>query len=158
MDLGDWIAVLALVVAIVSFVANLYFTRQERRARTTEIDLLRRQVEGEDAERDERRRARISAEQGPTSGGERTDEFTFTVTNLGPSVVRDVDLKVRTLANEDATPRVQVATGMLVGDPREVRIEVPRAFSRRRDLVLWARWRDDLDDHEEGLVVIEPLT
>jgi hypothetical protein len=116
MESGDWIGLSALAVALLSFFANAYFTRNERQTRVTEINLLRRQVEGEADERDERRRARIAVEQSQVSGGERADGFTFFVTNLGPAVVRDVDLKVRTLQNEDATPRLLVATGMLVGD------------------------------------------
>jgi hypothetical protein len=53
MESGDWIGLSALAVALVSFGVNAYFTRHERRARMTEIDLLRRQVEGEATERDE---------------------------------------------------------------------------------------------------------
>jgi hypothetical protein len=105
----------ALVVALASFVVNAHVTRQERERRISEIDLLRRQVEREDAERDERRRAWISAEQGQVSGGDRADEFTFIVNNLRPAAVRDVDLKVRTLGDEDATSRIQVARAMMVG-------------------------------------------
>jgi hypothetical protein len=47
---------------------------------------------------------------------------------------------------------------MLVGEPRQVRVEAPRTFSRRRDLVLRASWRDELDDHEEALIPIKPVT
>ena len=60
-------------------------------------------------------------------------------------------------ANEDATPRVSVAPAMLAGERREVRVDVPRAFSRRTDLALWGRWRDDRDDHEEALIPVEPI-
>jgi hypothetical protein len=121
-------------------------------------------VEGEAAERKQRRTARISAEQRSVSGGERSDDFQFIVANLDPSVVRDVDVMVRTTTmNEhepmqDATPRIPVVPAMLVGEYRPVTVAIPRTFSRRRDLALWGRWRDDLDDHEEALTPIEPLS
>ena len=52
MESGDWIGLSALAVALLSFFANAYFTRNERQTRVTEINLLRRQVEGEADERD----------------------------------------------------------------------------------------------------------
>jgi hypothetical protein len=83
------------------------------------------------------------------------------VTNLGPSVARDVDLKVRTLElpdqEQDLTPRVPVAPALLVGQQRDVRVEIPRPESRRGNLVLWARWRDEIEDHEEPLIPIQPI-
>jgi hypothetical protein len=38
--------------------------------------------------------------------------------------------------------------------PAEDRVgaRVPRTFPRRRDLALWGRWRDGLEDHEEALI------
>jgi hypothetical protein len=171
MEWSDWIALAALFVAVASLVVTVIFNLAERRTREAEIALLdsqvallRAQVEGEAAEREERRTAWIAAEQGSTSGGEQADEFTFHVTNLGPSVVWDVDLIVRTTtmneneAMQDATPRVQVAPAMTVEQRRQVQVHVPRAFSRRRDLALWARWRDAAGDHEEALIPIKPLT
>jgi hypothetical protein len=110
MESGDWIGLVALLVALASFVVNAYFTRHERRAWIAEVELLRRQVEGEATDRDERRRAQLAAEQGSTSGGDPTDQFTFHVTNLGPSVVRDVDVEVRTIEHEDATPAFRSRT------------------------------------------------
>jgi hypothetical protein len=59
----------------------------------------------------------------------------------GLSLSQRVDLKVRTVTtDEDATPRVRVASAMIANERRDVRVEVPRAFSRRRDLALWGRW------------------
>jgi hypothetical protein len=170
LDASDWIALAALLVSVVVAVrserrlgAERRDRKREDKRRDEEIGLLRAQVEGAEADRAARRRARIVAEQGSGSGGERADQITFTVRNLGPSVVWDVDLKVRTVTmneNEtwqDATPRIPVAPAMNVGEQRDVTVEIPRAFSRRRDLALWARWRDDVDDHEAALIAISPI-
>jgi hypothetical protein len=57
----------------------------------------------------------------------------------------------------DVTPWISVARAMTVEERRIGLVRVPRTFSRRRDLTLWGRWRDALEDHEEALTPIDPL-
>jgi hypothetical protein len=60
MEAGDWIAVIALAVGG----ASLVLTALERKTRITEVELLRRQVEVAESEREEKRRANVIAAHG----------------------------------------------------------------------------------------------
>lgn len=46
MDVGNWIALFGAAVALLVGISSIIFTAIERKARITELELLRRQVEG----------------------------------------------------------------------------------------------------------------
>jgi hypothetical protein len=85
---GDWIGLVALIVAV----GGLVFTWLERGARREEIDLLTRQVKGEEADRLERRRADLVAVQGRSDGGAQQDTYFFRIRNIGRATARKISV------------------------------------------------------------------
>src|SRR5918994_6126162 len=76
------------------------------------------------------------------------------------SQVRRRELRQTSVAIPSPSPR-QTSRFPCSIAPAEDRVgaRVPRTFPRRRDLALWGgRWRDRLEDHEETLIPIKPLS
>jgi hypothetical protein len=151
MDAGDWIAIGALVAALVS----LFFTAAERRTRTTEIELLRRQVKGEEEARAALQKANLVAAHGHISGGAPLDEHAFSLLNAGPAIARAIDVWARKEATgEDVTARLRIAAALIANESVTLHLMIPQADSRQGGLTLWAQWRDDSGDREEELLPI----
>jgi hypothetical protein len=150
-----WIAILALVVGL----ASLGFTALERRARVAELDLLRRQVEGEERDREHSRRASVVGAHGQISGGRPSDQHDFFLMNSGPAVARAVDVWPQDDATGEIVTAPQRVAPALIPNapPTEIRIEVPHDASRRGGLTLWARWRDDTGTRTESLLPLKQL-
>jgi hypothetical protein len=151
---GLVIAIGALAVSAVSVI----FTALERRRRITEVDLLKRQVEGEEGEREARKRAELVAAHGGISGGAIEDEHEFGLMNGGPAIARAIDVWTRRDgSNEDVTSPQRAAVTLGAGEGVEVRVRVPAQESRKGGLSLWARWRDDTGDREDPLLPLRTL-
>jgi hypothetical protein len=109
--------------------------------RSAQLELLRAQVEGAQEERAEQRRAYVSVDQGPRSGGERFDGYQFTVVNAGPPIVRHLTIRIEnslgeTIASEKVNPHVLQA-----GERGVAIVEVPRQL-REEPLVVFVEWVD----------------
>jgi hypothetical protein len=152
MDGGDWIALGALAVGV----GSLFFTARERRTRATEIDLLRRQVETQENAQAALRRADLLPAHGPISGGYPHDEHSIAIYNGGPAIARAIDVWVRKDATgEDVTQRLRAAEGLVANEQTTVRLMVRQKESREGGLTLWAHWRDDTGDREQGLIPLK---
>jgi hypothetical protein len=153
MSAGVLLSVGALLIAGVS----LLFTALERRARITELDLLRRQVEGAEQDRAGRKRAELMGAHGGISGGSPYDEHEFFVLNAGPAIARAVDIWARDQEGGDVTSKNRIAPALTEGERVQVRLAVLQKASREGSLTLWASWRDDTGDREEALLPLKRL-
>jgi hypothetical protein len=153
MDAGAWIAVLALALSGVSLV----FTFLERRARVTELDLLRRQVEGQESEREGRQLADLYASHGGISGGSPFDQHEIFLVNGGPAIARAIDIFVRDEAETEIVGKRRCAPFLAPQGDVIVLLDVPQERSRQGGLTMWARWRDDSGDREEPIIPLHRL-
>jgi hypothetical protein len=126
----------------------------DRRLRKDELNLLSRQIEGEDADRAARQRSRLTVEYQGATGGERHDTFDFVVSNAGPAPALDVRLYAM---RGDEVVAESTPIGQLDVAPRYPRIAIPRAESRVAGLEVEVSWRDGAGEHRELRGGIEPL-
>ncbi len=106
-----------------------------------QLELLRAQVEGAQEEREEQRRAYVSVDQGPRSGGERTDGYQFIVQNAGPATARHLEVRINnsrgeTVASEKVNPHI-----LQTGERGVALLDVPRRL-RQEPLVVFVEWVD----------------
>lgn len=148
---GVLIALGAVAIAGISLV----FTALERRARIAELDLLRRQVEGAESDREARKKAEVTAAHGTVHGGDPNDLHWFWIVNGGPAIARAVDVWAqRESGGEDVVGPVRVAPALAVGERIEVSVPIPTRVSRAGGLILRGRWRDDAGTRE---IVMLPI-
>jgi hypothetical protein len=83
---SDSAAVLLAGGALGVSLISLVFTALERRRRITEVDLLRRQVEGAEEDRDSQKLAEVSAAHGEVSVGSPYAEHELFIINGGPAI------------------------------------------------------------------------
>jgi hypothetical protein len=157
-DAGVWVGIGSGVIALGALAHSIVSARAERRDRQAQIELLREQREDERRERDERRRANLHAEQGPSGGGERSDAYEMRVTNAGPNTAREVEGQARNnvgdvVARSPATPSV-----LMAGGNGTVRLDIHRALSRAGGLRFWLVWRDGGGEGEQDCCAIEPVS
>jgi len=149
---SNWIAIAATVIALFGLFVALAERKNRKRELhllDTQVGLLRRQVEGEEAVRKTAEAAEIIAAGGGVNGGTPTgyDTHHFSFTNGGQGTAYDVKAWVkREDTSEDVTVPALVSAALFAQMKQPFSLPIPMEHSRRGGLILWARWRDGRGD------------
>jgi hypothetical protein len=100
--------------------------------------------------------AYLGARQQDATAANPDDTYTFTITNAGPAVARNVVARVMDADAEKEFVREIVKAAIPIGQEVNLTLNVPSAV-RAIHLALWADWTDDRRRHtDEELLVLRP--
>jgi hypothetical protein len=155
-DAGDWIALAALGVSVLSAAGTVLERKLRQRAdleeaqrRERELSLLgeRIAIERERGTADVRASARQIAE---GANGGSMDIHYFRVTNAGPGTARRLSFSC--VGSQGPVTRTYVDLPLLLpGESQEIPVRIPYEVSRAGGLRLKVRWLDVAGSHEELL-------
>jgi hypothetical protein len=157
MQTSDWISAVALVIAAASLIYSFWSAHHERDDRNTQLDLLRRQVEGEAAARDRALRANVTAShQGGYGGvGDGLIEYELLITNAGPAIARDLAYRIRDSRDAEHTGRQAVTWLLPAGGEVHIRPHT-RGRDEPQDLFVVVEWTDDGGRRETEVALPRP--
>jgi hypothetical protein len=131
----------SVLVSVLQGQTNRKAIEKEAADRAAQLELLRAQVEGAQEEREEQRRAYVSVDQGPKSGGERTDGYQFIVQNAGPATARHLEVRINNSRGEAVSSEKVNPHILQMGERGVALLDVPRQL-RQEPLVVFVEWVD----------------
>jgi hypothetical protein len=161
MNASDWIALVALLVAIGVAIRGELNVRAERRdrekedkRRDEELELLREQVGLQVEDRQRANRAELVCRQRGHGGeSEGIDYYEVVLHNSGPATARDVEARIATEAGEPlSNPQRLTPIPRDEDSPQfKLLISMDESRDRQRPLFIRASWADGAGEHVENL-------
>jgi hypothetical protein len=164
MDASSWIALAALIVAILVAIRGERSLRVERKdrkkedsRRDEELDLLRSQVVGEAAHRLSERQADLICRQGGRSSvGEGVDAYDVLIVNGGRATAHDLQAWIATENGQPITGRQHL--GGLLPDTEspwfQLKISQQNGHDPAEPLFIRASWTDGAGEHEAAIDIL----
>jgi hypothetical protein len=149
METSDWIAVAALLFAVVTFFLNRRALRDERADRKKQIDLVR-QGEAREAS------AHLVIENLRGRADNAEALFVFGVRNVGRAAARNVRLEAeqpqdKNLASAWSVAERNLRAALAPGAVERASLRFPLEAARNRELVVVGFWEDENGVHEQDL-------